>query len=91
VRTDLAKTLLYSAVNARGNFVGKHPDSHPLGPSDSSSYSGNKQQFNDMNRAFEVGAVRPVVDKVFEFDQLKEAYEYLQSAKHMGKVVVKVA
>jgi NADPH:quinone reductase-like Zn-dependent oxidoreductase len=44
-----------------------------------------------MNRAFEVGAVRPVVDKVFEFDQLKEAYEYLQSGKHMGKVVVKVA
>lgn len=44
-----------------------------------------------MNRAFEVGGVKPVVDKVFEFDQLKEAYEYLQAAKHIGKVVVRVA
>ncbi|KAJ9121225.1 hypothetical protein QFC24_004900 [Naganishia onofrii] len=70
---DLAKTLLYSAVNARGNFV------------------GNKQQFMDMNRAFEIGGVRPVVDKVFEFEQLREAYDYLQSAKHIGKVVVKVS
>jgi NADPH:quinone reductase-like Zn-dependent oxidoreductase len=45
----------------------------------------------DMNRAFEIGGVRPVVDKVFEFEQLREAYDYLQSAKHIGKVVVKVS
>lgn len=55
------------------------------------SRTGNKQQFTDMNRAFEIGGVRPIVDKVFEFDQLKEAYDYLQPGKHMGKVVVRVA
>jgi NADPH:quinone reductase-like Zn-dependent oxidoreductase len=44
-----------------------------------------------MNKALEVGGVIPVVDKVFEFDQLKEAYEYLQSGKMVGKVVVRVA
>ena len=53
--------------------------------------AGNKHQFTDMHRSFEVAGVKPIVDKVFEFDQLKEAYEYLQAAKHIGKVVVRVA
>jgi NADPH:quinone reductase-like Zn-dependent oxidoreductase len=90
---DLAKTLLYSAVNARGNFVGKQLFYfRQSGPVDwSYVITGNKQQFMDMNRAFEIGGVRPVVDKVFEFEQLREAYDYLQSAKHIGKVVVKVS
>lgn len=70
---DLAKMLLYGAVNARGNFV------------------GNKVQFEKMNRALETGGVIPLVDKVFEFEQLKEAYEYLQSGKQTGKVVVRVS
>jgi NADPH:quinone reductase-like Zn-dependent oxidoreductase len=54
-------------------------------------FVGNKQRFIQMNKALEVGGVIPVVDKVFEFDQLKEAYEYLQSGKMVGKVVVRVA
>jgi NADPH:quinone reductase-like Zn-dependent oxidoreductase len=52
--------------------------------------TGNKQQFIEMNRAFETGGVRPIIDKVFQFEQLREAYEYVQSGKHIGKVVVKV-
>jgi NADPH:quinone reductase-like Zn-dependent oxidoreductase len=87
----LAKTLLYSSVNARGNFVGTSIPTPATHDSLTLSIAGNKQQFTDMNRSFEVGGVRPVVDKVFEFDQLREAYEYLQAAKHIGKVVVKVA
>jgi NADPH:quinone reductase-like Zn-dependent oxidoreductase len=52
---------------------------------------GNKVQFEKMNRALETGGVIPLVDKVFEFEQLKEAYEYLQSGKQIGKVVVRVS
>ena len=33
---------------------------------------------------------KPVVDKVFAWDQTIEAYRYLQSQKHVGKVVIKV-
>lgn len=53
--------------------------------------AGNKIQFEKMNRALETGGVIPLVDKVFEFEQLKEAYEYLQSGKQIGKVVVRVS
>ena len=35
--------------------------------------------------------LRPVVDKVFEFEQAKEALHYLWSGSHFGKVVIKVA
>lgn len=44
-----------------------------------------------MNRLFTAAQIRPIVDKVFSFDQAKEAYDYLQSQKHVGKVVIKVA
>ncbi|KAJ7673668.1 NAD(P)-binding protein, partial [Mycena polygramma] len=35
-------------------------------------------------------ATRPVIDKVFSFDQAKEAYAHLQSQAHVGKVVIKI-
>lgn len=44
-----------------------------------------------MNRLISANNVKPVVDKVFSFEQAKEAYEYLESQKHVGKVVIKVA
>jgi NADPH:quinone reductase-like Zn-dependent oxidoreductase len=44
-----------------------------------------------MNRLIEVNALKPVVDRVFGFEQALEAYEYLESQKHVGKVVIKVA
>jgi NADPH:quinone reductase-like Zn-dependent oxidoreductase len=91
--------LLYGAVNARGNFVGTSLlrlffQSSPARTESEPSCSGtcrHKVQFEKMNRALETGGVIPLVDKVFEFEQLKEAYEYLQSGKQIGKVVVRVS
>ncbi|KAJ7131172.1 NAD-P-binding protein [Mycena epipterygia] len=34
---------------------------------------------------------RPVVAKVFPFEQAREAYEYLEAGGHVGKVVIQVA
>lgn len=44
-----------------------------------------------MNRLLEARQIRPVIDKVFAFDQAKQAYEYLASQRHVGKVVIKVS
>jgi NADPH:quinone reductase-like Zn-dependent oxidoreductase len=33
---------------------------------------------------------RPVIDKVFSFEDTIKAYEYLESQAHVGKVVIKV-
>ena len=34
--------------------------------------------------------IRPIVDKVFEFSEAKEAFSYLDSQQHFGKVVIRV-
>ncbi|KAJ5605576.1 hypothetical protein N7510_008357 [Penicillium lagena] len=55
---------------------------------------GNRLQMEEMCRAIEASPdkLRPVVDpKVFTLDQLKEAYEYLESGKHQGKICIEIA
>lgn len=44
-----------------------------------------------MVRALDLADFKPVVDKVFKFEQLKEAFEYQESGKHFGKIVVEIA
>ncbi|EJD37482.1 NAD(P)-binding protein [Auricularia subglabra TFB-10046 SS5] len=51
---------------------------------------GSRTQFEDMNRLISARKIKPVVDKVFSFTELVDALKYLESQKHVGKVVVKV-
>ncbi|KAI0384082.1 zinc-binding dehydrogenase [Hypomontagnella monticulosa] len=56
-------------------------------------WTGNRLQMEDMCRAIEanVEKLRPVVDaKIFKLEQLKEAYEYLSSGKHQGKICIEI-
>ncbi len=46
--------------------------------------------FEAMNRALALREVRPVVDRVFGFGEAAEAYRYLESQAHFGKVVIRV-
>lgn len=39
-------------------------------------------------RAVDVLKLKPAIDKVFNFLQAKDAYRYLESQKHIGKVVI---
>ncbi len=47
---------------------------------------GHREGFENMNRALSYHQIRPVIDKVFPFDRAVEAFEYMASAKHFGKV-----
>lgn len=51
---------------------------------------GSRAMFEDMNRAIAVNGLKPVIDRVFPFDQAREALRHLQGAGHVGKVVVSV-
>ena len=51
---------------------------------------GSRQMFEAMNRTIEMHGLRPVIDKVFDFEQAAEAYRYLQSQAHLGKVVIRI-
>jgi len=52
---------------------------------------GSTQMFEAMNRAIAGGGLKPVIDKVFSFDDAPAAFRHLQSAQHFGKIVIKVA
>jgi NADPH:quinone reductase-like Zn-dependent oxidoreductase len=52
---------------------------------------GPREQFEEMVKAIEANDIMPHVDdKIFNFDQAKEAYQYLEDGKFFGKVVIKI-
>ena len=50
-------------------------------------------RFRDMLRLIEAHpeTTRPVVGKVFSFEETKEAYAFFEAQQHVGKVVIRVA
>ena len=52
---------------------------------------GSRQSFRHMLLAIEHNGIKPVIDKEFDFEQAKDAYRYLESQKHVGKVVINVS
>jgi NADPH:quinone reductase-like Zn-dependent oxidoreductase len=57
------------------SFLFVHPDAHQLA---------------EIGMLLEAGHIFPVIDKVFPFDQTREALAYLEEGRAKGKVVVKV-
>ena len=53
-------------------------------------YTGSRAMFEDMNKAVAVNKLKPVIDRVFEFDEIGEALKYMESGSHFGKIVVKI-
>jgi NADPH:quinone reductase-like Zn-dependent oxidoreductase len=54
-------------------------------------YVGSREMFEAMNRAIALHRLRPVVDRVFPFPEIRDALRYLESAGHFGKIVIRVA
>jgi len=48
------------------------------------------EQLSQITKLIESGIIKPVVDKVFPFEQTNEALAYVESGRAKGKVVVKV-
>lgn len=53
-------------------------------------FVGSRRMFEDMNKAISAARLKPVVDRVFEFDQVREALKYIDNGSHFGKVVVRI-
>jgi NADPH:quinone reductase-like Zn-dependent oxidoreductase len=54
-------------------------------------YVGSRAMFEEMNAAIAKAGMHPVIDRVFGFDQVREAFLHMQSASHFGKIVIRVA
>ena len=53
-------------------------------------YVGSVQQLDALARAVELHQLKPVVDRVFPFDDAPAAYQHLRSQTHLGKVVIQI-
>ena len=50
----------------------------------------NGKQLAEISSLIEAGIIRPIIDKIFPFEQTKEAMSYVASGRAKGKVIVKV-
>lgn len=48
------------------------------------------KQLGEISKLIEIGIIKPVIDKVFPFEQTNEALFYVEAGRSKGKVVVKV-
>jgi NADPH:quinone reductase-like Zn-dependent oxidoreductase len=54
-------------------------------------FVGSRAMLEKLMRFAEVADIKPVVDRVFAFDQARQAYRHMESGSHFGKVVIAVA
>ncbi len=53
-------------------------------------FVGGRDLFEQMNAAINANSIRPVIDKVFPFDQAKDAFRHAASGDFIGKIVIAV-
>lgn len=53
-------------------------------------FVGSRSMFEKMNTAITVGALEPIIDRVFAFDEAAAAYHHLERGAHFGKVVIRI-
>ena len=52
-------------------------------------YVGSREDFEAMNAFLSEHTIRPLIDRVFEFEEAPAAYEYMESGDFMGKIVIR--
>jgi len=52
---------------------------------------GSREDLQDVAMAIAIGRIKPVIDRIFNFEGAREAFAHLESSSHFGKVVVRCA
>jgi len=95
----LARSMAAAKVNGRISMVGVLTGSdgqvNPLpiirkSLSVKGIYVGSGDMQKEFHKALEANNIHPVIDRIFEFDQAKEAYAYMKTGQHFGKIVIRV-
>ena len=53
-------------------------------------FVGSREMFEAMNRAIVLHQLRPVVDRVFPFAEAMQAFRFMESAAHFGKICIRM-
>jgi NADPH:quinone reductase-like Zn-dependent oxidoreductase len=93
----LEQSIQSTALNGQINFIGRLSDAaskidiNLLYNSVATLrviFAGNRAQFIAMNRAIAVNGLKPIIDRVFPFEEIVEAFRYYEEAQPFGKVVI---
>jgi len=52
-------------------------------------FAGNRAHFIEMNRAITANRLKPIIDRVFSFEEAHAAFRYYEEARPLGKVVLR--
>ena len=53
-------------------------------------YVGSTEMFLQMSAAIAANKLKPMIDRVFGFDDVKAAYQHMASGAHFGKIVIRL-
>ncbi len=53
-------------------------------------FTGSRVMFENLLKAIEINKLEPVIDRVFDFEEAREALAYMQTGKHFGKIVIRI-
>jgi D-arabinose 1-dehydrogenase-like Zn-dependent alcohol dehydrogenase len=51
---------------------------------------GSVEDLQAMADAIAASRMKPVIDKIFPFDQVKQAFAHMESGAHFGKVAIAI-
>ena len=92
---SIKATRIGGHISLIGVLAGQHGEVNPLpavmkGIRIQGIYVGSREMFEAMNRAIGLHGIRPAIDRVFPFDQVRQAFRHLESGAHIGKVVITI-
>ena len=53
-------------------------------------FVGSREMFEAMNKCISENKLQPIVDKTFDFENVKDALQTMKNGSHFGKIVVKL-
>lgn len=53
-------------------------------------FVGSRRMLEDLNKAVGLAKLEPVIDRIFDFDEARQALHYMQAGAHFGKIVVRI-
>jgi NADPH:quinone reductase-like Zn-dependent oxidoreductase len=54
-------------------------------------YVGSRTMFESMNASISLHKIKPIIDRVFNFEEAQDALRYMESGQHFGKIVIRVS
>ena len=94
----LERSIKATALDGQINFVGRLSvntstlDTNILYSSATTIrvvFAGNRAHFIEMNRAITANRLKPIIDRVFSFEEVHAAFSYYEEARPLGKVVLR--